>query len=76
MDTYAAYSVEKARNAGATGAEVAAKAEEMAEFKEMYKNPLVNIAFTLIEPLPVGLLVTLVTAGVVSRKRRPEGVTT
>jgi len=42
----------------------------------MYQNPLVNIAFTFIEPLPVGLLITLVTAGVVSRKRRPEGATT
>ena len=27
---------------------------------------------TLIEPLPVGILFTLVTAGVVSRKRREE----
>jgi hypothetical protein len=46
----------------------------MAEFKEMYKNPLINIAFTLLEPLPVGLLFTLVAAGVLSRKRRTEGV--
>ena len=42
----------------------------MAEFGEMYKNPLVNIAFTAIEPLPVGLVFTLVTAGVFGRKRR------
>jgi hypothetical protein len=33
----------------------------------------VNIAFTLLEPLPVGLLFTLVTAVVVSRRRRGEG---
>ena len=45
----------------------------MAEFKEMYKNPLVNIALTFLEPLPVGLVFTLVTAGVLSRKRRTEG---
>jgi hypothetical protein len=30
----------------------------------------VNIALTFLEPLPVGLLFTLVTAGVLSRKRR------
>jgi hypothetical protein len=36
---------------------------------EMYKNPLVNITFTLIEPLPVGLLFAPVAAGVLSRKR-------
>lgn len=71
-DKLAAHSIEKARQAGASEAEVAAKAREMAEFSEMYKNPLVNIAFTFLEPLPVGLLFTLVTAGVLSRKRREE----
>jgi hypothetical protein len=74
LDKYAAYSVEKARKSGATDAQIDAKTKEMAEFKEMYKNPLINIAFTLLEPLPVGLLFTLVAAGVLSRKRRTEGV--
>ena len=73
IDKYAAYSVEKARKSGATDAEIAAKTKEMAEFKEMYKNPLVNISLTFLEPLPVGLLFTLVAAGVLSRKRRREG---
>jgi uncharacterized membrane protein (DUF485 family) len=72
MDKYAAYAVEKAKKAGKTEAEIATKTKEMQEFSEMYKNPLVNIAFTFLEPLPVGLLFTLVTAGVLSRKRRAE----
>ena len=38
----------------------------------MYQNPLVSIAFTLLEPLPVGLLFTLVAAAVRSRKRRAQ----
>jgi len=62
--------VEKTRKSGGTDAEVAAKAKEMGELNQMYKNPLVNIALTLLEPLPVGILFTLVTAGVLSRKRR------
>jgi len=74
LDKYAAYSIEKASKSGATDAQIAAKTKEMAEFKEMYKNPLINIAFTSLEPLPVGLLFTLVAAGVLSRKRRTEGV--
>ena len=74
LDKYAAYSLEKARKSGATDAQIAAKTKEMAEFKEMYKNPVINIAFTFLEPLPVGLLFTLVAAGVLSRKRRTEGV--
>ena len=70
MDKYATYALEKAQRSGATSAELAEKTREMAEFREMYRNPLVNIAFTFLEPLPVGLLFTLVTAGVLSRKRR------
>ncbi|MEO8460605.1 MAG: DUF4199 domain-containing protein [Dokdonella sp.] len=72
-DKYAAYVVDKAKASRASDAEIVAKTKEMAEFNEMYKNPLVNIAFTFIEPLPVGLLFTLVTAGVLRRKPRPEG---
>ena len=70
MDKYAAYTLEKAQQSGASAAELAEKTREMAEFREMYRNPLVNIAFTFLEPLPVGLLFTLVTAGLLSRKRR------
>ena len=69
-EKYAAYAVAKAKESGASDAQVAAKAKEMSKMKEMYKNPLVNIALTLLEPLPVGILFTLVTAGVLSRKRR------
>lgn len=72
-EKYAAYAVEKAKASGATEAQVAAKAKEMADFVEMYKNPLANVAITFLEPLPVGLVFTLVTAGVLGRKARPIG---
>jgi Protein of unknown function (DUF4199) len=71
-DKYAAHVIESARKSGATEAQIAAKQKEMTEFAEMYKNPLVNIAFSFLEPLPVGLLFTLVTAVVLSRKRRDK----
>jgi len=71
-EKYAAYTLDKARKSGATEEQIAAQSKELAEFSELYRNPLVNIAFTFIEPLPVGLLFTLVTAGVMSRKRREE----
>jgi hypothetical protein len=72
-DKYAAYSIEKTKQSGATEAQIAKQVKEMTEFKEMYKRPLVNIALTFLEPLPVGILFTLVTAGVLSRKRRVAG---
>jgi hypothetical protein len=70
LDKYAAHAMEKAKKSGATEAQLNAQKKEMNEFAEMYKNPLVNIAFTFLEPLPVGLLFALVSAGVLSRKRR------
>jgi hypothetical protein len=72
-DKYAAYEVEKTKKSGATDEQIAVKKQEMTELKEMYRNPLLNIALTLLEPLPVGILFTLITAGVLSRKRRAEG---
>ncbi len=70
-DKYAAHVVDKAREAGASDAQIAEKTKQMTQFKEMYKNPLVNIAITFVEPLPVGILFSLIAAGVLSRKRAP-----
>jgi hypothetical protein len=72
-DKYAAAAVEHAKKSGATEAQIAATTKEMEEFKVAYKNPLINIAYTLIEPLPVGILFTLIAAGVLSRKRKGDG---
>ncbi len=47
---------------GADPAAIAAKAEEMRQMGEMYRNPLFRIAITFTEILPVGLLVALVSA--------------
>jgi Protein of unknown function (DUF4199) len=72
VDKYAAYIVDKARSSGATEAQIAAQVQQMSELKETYKNPLANIAYTLLEPLPVGLLFALITAGVLRGKRNPN----
>jgi hypothetical protein len=72
FEKYSAYTLDKAKADGASEAQLAAQAAEMARFNEMYKNPLVNMGITFLEPLPVGLLFTLVTAGLLSRKRRND----
>jgi len=36
-------------------------------------NPLTNAAITFTEPFPVGLIITLISAAVL-RKKRPDGV--
>ena len=48
--------------------DVQAKKTEMANFKEMYKNPLFVILITYFEVLPIGLVVALISAFIVKRK--------
>lgn len=53
-------------------AELAEKTKEMAEFKEMYKNPLFVVVTTYMEVLPVGLIVALISALILKRKNKAE----
>jgi hypothetical protein len=64
--------VNKAKTAGGSPDVVARKVSEAHEFAIKYQNPLFNSALTFLEPLPVGLVFALVTAGVLSRKRKSE----
>jgi len=68
MDKYGAHMVERARASGASDAAVLAKVEQARKYKEMYDNPLINAAMTFIEPFPVGLVITLISAAVLRRK--------
>ena len=70
-DKYANYMTEKARASGASAEQIATQLEEMKKFKAMYDNPLINAALTFLEPLPVGLIMTLISAFIL-RKRRPD----
>lgn len=70
MENYQAHSIESARASGATEAQIAEKKAEMEKYAEWYRNPVLNAGMTFLEPLPVALVMSLVTAGVVSRKRR------
>ena len=67
-DKYAAHAMDQARASGADQATMAAKAAEMADMKKVMDNPLVRPLFIFIEPFPVGLLVTLISAAVLRKK--------
>ena len=62
--------VKQAQDRGAPAAEVKKVREEMARFAVMYDNPLYKFGMTILEPLPPGLLIALISAGALSRKRR------
>jgi len=69
---YTASMVKRAQNSGLQGAALEAKIAEAHKFETMYSNPLYSAAMTLLEPLPVGIVMALVTAGILRRK--PEDV--
>ena len=72
MTKYGAHELEKARAEGASEETLAQKKMELDKFERMYQNPAINAAFTIIEPLPVALVVALVSAGVLSRRKRAD----
>jgi hypothetical protein len=72
MTKMQAHTIEKARADGESPAQIAARQAELTEFAEMYRNPAINSAITFMEPMPVALIVSLVTAGVLSRRRKED----
>ena len=69
-DAYGAHLVEKLTASGANPAAIQAKLEQVRKYKELYKNPLFNAALTFIDPFPIGLVITLISALVLRRKPR------
>jgi hypothetical protein len=69
MEEYYQYSVEQLKQSGQSQAEIDLQIQQMEEFKELYKNPIVQIGVTFLEIFPVGLLISLISAAIL-RKRK------
>lgn len=50
-------------------ADLPAKTEQMNNFRQMYRNPLLVVLITYSEVLPVGLVVALISALILKRKK-------
>src|ERR1044071_9312342 len=74
MTKYQAREIDAMKAKGLAQAEIDKRAADLKRYAQMYENPAVNAAMTIIEPLPVGLLIALVSAGVLSRRKRASGV--
>ena len=68
MQKYTTYYLDKMKTDGASDAEIETAGVEGEQFMELYKNFFVRFGFSLIEILPVGVIVTLVSAALL-RKR-------
>jgi|SRR6185369_5118102 ABC-type microcin C transport system permease subunit YejB len=71
-EKYGAFMLDNMRAAGASAQEIAAKAEEMKRFKVLYDNIFFNVAMTFLEPLPVGLIMTFVSAAILRKRRQGQ----
>jgi len=74
MTKEGAHAVEKLRSSGASEAAIQAKLVEMQKAKAIEDNPLTNAAMTFMEPFPVGLLITLISAAVLRKKAASDSV--
>ena len=71
-DSYFAAQIHKIQSSGLDPAASAAQIAAIRHSQELYQNPLVNIAYTFMEPLPVGFLITLISAAILRRKAPAE----
>jgi len=75
-EKYSAYTVERLQASGASAEAVETARKQAAEFKVMYDKPLVNAAMTFLEPMPVWLGMTLVSAAILRRRHAAGAVRT
>ena len=68
MQEYTAHYIEKMKEKGASPEEIEKTQKDMAYFGEMYKNPIIRFGMTLLEILPVGILVTFISAALMRRR--------
>lgn len=71
LDKYNANRLAELRASGATEAAIREAQAKMAQLTKLYANPLFNAGITFMEIFPVGLIVTLVSAAILRRKRAP-----
>src|SRR5271170_8057654 len=68
MDSYFAAQIHKVQSSGQDPTTIAAQVAAIQRSQQSYQNPLINMAYTFIEPLPVGVIITLISAAVLRRK--------
>src|SRR6266508_799755 len=68
LDYYAECQVIKMKEKGASAAEIDREVKKMDDIKKMYGNPAISFGMALMEILPVGIIITLISAAVLRKK--------
>jgi hypothetical protein len=66
--SYSNFLIEQEKAKGASAEAIAQMSAEMEQFKVQYANPLFRLPMTFVEIFPVGLLVSLVSAGLLRNR--------
>lgn len=71
FESYSAQMVAESKAKGKPQAEIDKEVAELQVWAERYKNPAINVAITFLEPLPVALIMSLISAGILRRRVAP-----
>lgn len=69
MEQYSHYYIEKMQKSGASLEKIETTRQDMANMKELYKNPIMRYGITLAEIFPVGALIALLSAAILKKNK-------
>jgi hypothetical protein len=73
MDKYTAAHIQQMKSSGLSPAAVQKQVADMESMRDVYDhNPLVVVLYTYMEIVPVGIIISLLTALLLKRKQRPS----
>ena len=73
MDKYTAAHLQQVKSSGLSPADLQKQVADMERMRDVYDhNPLVVVLYTYLEIVPVGLIISLLTALLLKRKHRPS----
>ena len=71
FEKYAAHVIEQARASGATPEALQTQTKQLEQDIALYKHPVLHNLFVFLEPFPVGLVITLISALILRKRKRP-----
>jgi hypothetical protein len=72
-EKFAKSAIERVIASGASTELIEAKVQEMKDLTALLNNPLKNAGMTFLEPFPVGLIITLISAAILRKKSATAG---
>ncbi len=68
MEKYTDSVINKIKEKGASSEIIDQEIKRMDKFMELYRNPVIRFGLTLMEILPVGIIITLISAAILRKK--------